>query len=127
MASETPQPGFERREQLMGGIPAYISPVDVLSDDMVRHVTVKPIDDGLVLHVRFSEEGRRRLETATRERLTSHMAILLDSHLVAFAPIQSTLSRGDIDIGLKLPGDKLEFYQAKIAERWPPTRVRSPQ
>lgn len=127
MASETPQPGFERKEQLMGGIPAYISPVDVVSDDMIRHVTSKRTDDGLVLRVLFFEEGRRRLETATRERTSSHMALLLDSEIVVFAVIQSTLSRIETDIGLKLPPDKVDHYRAMIAEKWPPSPVRSPQ
>ncbi|MGK2961444.1 MAG: SecDF P1 head subdomain-containing protein [Gemmatimonadaceae bacterium] len=127
MASETPQPGFERREQLMGGIPAYLSPVDVLSDNMIRQITVKKTEDELILHVHFSEEGRRRLETATQERASSHMALLMDSHLVVFAEIRDTLSRGDAIIGLKLPPDKLEHYRKKIAERWPPSQsaVRS--
>ncbi len=120
MASETPQPGFKRREQLMGGVPAYVSPVDVLSDSMIRQISVKQSDDELILDVHFTEEGRLRLEAATRERTSSHMAMLMDSHLVVFAVIQGTLSRGSAVIGLKLPPDKLDHYRARIAERWPP-------
>lgn len=119
IAQDSAGPNFIKMEGPSGSV--YVAAQSFLSDTDIQHATASILTEYLVIKIQFTPTGISVLKRATRERIGSRLALLVDSRVIADGVIRSELGTS-ITVGLKLadlPPGYAEEVAAKVEARWP--------
>jgi preprotein translocase subunit SecD len=99
IAQDSAGPNFIKMEGPSGSV--YVAAQSFLSDTDIQHATASILTEYLVIKIQFTPTGISVLKRATRERIGSRLALLVDSRVIADGVIRSELGTS-ITVGLKL-------------------------
>ncbi len=107
-----PSDGLSEHTVPGSGRSVFLHPEAALTNADITSATVKPASKGYGVEVVFTEEGRQKFASLTKNNVEKHLAIIVDGEIVS-APIIKTPITGGM---ARITGDFSEAEANRIAE-----------
>jgi|GEM_PF-6985491 len=120
LVHDAPAPG--RMQVEYAGEVVYLDAQPIISDADLREVHPEVLTRGLLVNMRLTPEGARRMARVTAENIGGRMALLLESRVVDMPVIRSPVgSTADVPAlaVVGLPDSEAERVAQRISRRWP--------